>query len=74
MNLVSIYDQEKLRAHGLLAKPATLRVWRCRGKYPELFVRFAHKLMVDLDVLERIIKEEKEKQRQEARNFKRVKN
>jgi len=79
MNLASIYDQEKLREHGLLVKPSTLRVWRCRGKYAEegLFVRFGHKLMIDLNVLDQILKREQEKQRQigkrmvEARSFKR---
>jgi len=79
MNLVSIYDTEALRAHGLLVKSATLRVWRCKGRYAEagLFVRFGHKLMIDVDVLDRILKREQEKQRQigkrmvEARSFKR---
>ena len=79
MNLVSIYDEETLRRHGLLVKPSTLRVWRCKGRYAEegLFVRFAHKLMIDLDALDQILKREKEKQKrigermQEARSFKR---
>ena len=79
MNLVSIYDQEKLRQHGLLVKPSTLRIWRCKGRYAEegLFVRFAHKLMIDLDVLQKILQREQEKQKRvgekmaEAKSFKR---
>ena len=78
MNLASIYDQETLRRHGLLVKPSTLRIWKCKGKYVEegLFVRFAHKLMVNLDVLEQILQRELEKQKQigrrmQAKSFKR---
>jgi len=82
MNLVSIYDTETLRTHGLLVKPSTLRIWKCKGRYAEegLFIRFGHKLMIDLDVLQKILQREQEKQRQiskrmqEAKNFKRVKN
>jgi len=63
MRLVSIYDQEKLREHGLLVKPETLRIWRCKGKYMEdgLFVKLGHRLLIDLDVLERILKREQAK-------------
>ena len=79
MRLVSIYNQEKLREHGLLVRPSTLRVWRCRGKYARegLFMRFGHKLMIDLDVLDQILKQEKEKQKrigermQEAKKIRR---
>jgi len=79
MNLVSIYDTETLRAHGLLVKPSTLRIWKCKGKYAGegLFVRFAHKLMIDLDVLQKILQREQEKQKRvgekmaEAKSFKR---
>ena len=79
MNLVSIYDEETLRRHGLLVKPSTLRVWRCKGRYAEegLFVRFAHKLMIDLDVLQKILEREQRrmveqgKKMAEARSFKR---
>jgi len=63
MRLVSIYDQEKLREHGLLVKPETLRIWRCKGKYMEdgLFVKLGHRLLIDLDALERILKREQAK-------------
>jgi len=79
MNLASIYDEETLRRHGLLVKPSTLRIWKCKGRYAEegLFIRFGHKLMIDLDVLDQILKREKEKQRQiskrmvEAKRFRR---
>ena len=82
MNLVSIYDEETLRRHGLLVKPSTLRVWRCKGRYAEegLFVRFAHKLMIDLDVLQKILQREQKRimeqgrKKVEGRSFKRVKN
>jgi len=63
MRLVSIYDQEKLREHGLLVKPETLRIWKCKGKYVEegLFVKLGHRLLIDLDALERILKREQAK-------------
>ena len=57
MRLVSIYDQEKLKEHGLLVKPETLRIWRCKGKFVKdgLFVKLGHRLLIDLDALERIL-------------------
>ena len=57
MRLVSIYDQEKLREHGLLVKPETLRIWKCKGKFVKdgLFVKLGHRLLIDLDALERIL-------------------
>ena len=57
MRLVSIYDQEKLREHGLLVKPETLRIWRCKGKFVKdgLFIKLGHRLLIDLDALERIL-------------------
>lgn len=63
MRLVSIYDQEKLREHGLLVKPETLRIWKCKGKFVKdgLFVKLGHRLLIDLDALERILKREQAK-------------
>jgi len=63
MRLVSIYDQEKLKEHGLLVKPETLRIWRCKGKFVKdgLFVKLGHRLLIDLDALERILKREQAK-------------
>ena len=63
MRLVSIYNQEKLKEHGLLVKPETLRIWKCKGKYMEdgLFVKLGHRLLIDLDALERILKREQAK-------------
>ncbi|RLG20308.1 hypothetical protein DRN74_05755 [Candidatus Micrarchaeota archaeon] len=63
MRLVSIYNQEELRKHGLLVKPETLRIWKCKGKFVKdgLFVKLGHRLLIDLDALERILKREQQK-------------
>jgi len=79
MNLISIYDTERLREHGLHVTPGTLKVWRHQGRYvvDGLFVKFAHRLYIDVDVLQKILQREQQemmeqgRRMQEARSFKR---
>jgi len=81
MKLVSIYDTERLREHGLHVTPGTLKIWRHQGRYVAdgLFVKFAHRLYVDVDVLQKILQREQKrmieqgKKMAEAKDFKRHK-
>lgn len=82
MNLISIYDTERLREHGLCVTPGTLKVWRHQGRYVAdgLFVKFAHRLYIDTDALQKILQREQKRMMEqgrkkvEGRSFKRVKN
>ena len=79
MRAVSIHDTEALRAHGLLVKPQTLRIWKHYGKYVSdgLFLKIGNRLYVDLDVWEQILRKEQKRmmeqgrKRVEGRSFKR---
>ena len=71
MNLVSIYDSEKLKQHGLHVTPGTLKIWRHQGRYVEdgLFVKFAHRLYIDVDVLQKILEREQQKMMEQGRKM-----
>ena len=78
MNLASIHDGAKLKAHGLCVTPGTLRIWKHYGKYVDdgLFIKIGNRLYVDLDTWQEILKKEQRKmmevgKRMQARSFKR---
>jgi len=75
MNLVSIYDSKKLKEYGLHVTPGTLKIWRHQGRYVAdgLFVKFAHRLYIDTDALQKILQREQQKMMAEAKDFKRHK-
>ena len=71
MKLVSIYDTERLREHGLHVTPGTLKIWRHQGRYVAdgLFVKFAHRLYVDVDVLQKILQREQRKMMEQGQRI-----
>jgi len=79
MNLASIHDGAKLKAHGLCVKPETLRIWKHYGKFVSdgLFLKIGNRLYVDLDVWEQILRKEQKrmieqgKKMAEAKSFRR---
>lgn len=79
MNLISIYDSKRLKEYGLHVAPGTLKIWRHQGRYVAdgLFVKFAHRLYVDVDVLQKILQRKQQemiqqgKKMMESRSFKR---
>ena len=71
MNLVSIYDSEKLKEYGLHVTPGTLKIWRHQGWYVEdgLFVKFAHRLYIDTDALQKILQREQRKMMEQGKRI-----
>ena len=47
----------------------TLRNWRSQGLYPEIFVKFGGKVLVDLAEVERIIERQKDAARDQSRRL-----
>jgi len=71
LNLVSIYNSEKLKEYGLHVTPGTLKIWRHQGRYVEdgLFVKFAHRLYIDTDALQKILQREQQKMMEQGRKM-----
>ena len=71
MNLISIYDTERLREHGLCVTPGTLKVWRHQGRYVAdgLFVKFAHRLYIDTDALQKILQREQKRMMEQGKRI-----
>ena len=71
MNLISIYDSKRLKEYGLHVTPGTLKIWRHQGRYVAdgLFVKFAHRLYVDVDVLQKILQREHRKMMEQGQRI-----
>lgn len=51
--LIALSDSAALRAAGVTYTPGTLRVMRCKGSHPRLFVAVGHRIHIDLDEWDR---------------------